>query len=334
MITTQHKIELPNIEGIHVRAFDMKTDLPALVNLLNIVSEFEKSDDYSSVDEVRNIYEHAVNCDFVRDFIVIEVNDKLVGFQRVSWRDLPLENSIIYVMTGSVHPDWLNQGIGTAMGDWAESRLQEISQTHDNDKKKFLISSARESAEHRLKFLENRHFAPERYFYEMERDDLSDLPPVNLPDGIQLKQPVNETDWRKAYNCLNEAFKDHWGYAAETEEDFQRAIHNPHLRPTLTQLAYDGDDVVGTLIVYFNEEANQKTNKLEAWTEDISVLKPYRGQGIARAMIYAALQAVKQAGMKSAMLGVDTQNPSGALKLYEDCGYKPVRTSISYRKPL
>jgi ribosomal protein S18 acetylase RimI-like enzyme len=334
MITTHHQIELPKIDGIKVRAFDLEKDLPALVDLLNAVTEFERTEEYSSVEEVRNIYKHAVNCDFTTDFVVMEVNDQLVGFQRVSWRELPLENQLIYIMTGSVHPDWHDQGIGTALGDWAENRLQEISQSHAKDKKKFIQSSAWKTAGQRLAFLENRGFTPERYFYIMERKDLRDLPTVDLPAGIVLRSPVSETDWRKGAACLNDAFKDHWGYVPETEADFQRMIHDPDTRSDLTQFAWAGDQVVGTLIVFINEDSNAKTHKKQAWTEDISVLKSYRGQGIAKAMIYAAMHAVKQAGMDSAMLGVDTNNSSGALRLYENCGYEAVRTSISFRKPL
>jgi ribosomal protein S18 acetylase RimI-like enzyme len=334
MITAQQKIELPKIDGIKVRAFEMEKDLPALVNLLNVVAESEQTEEYSSVEEVRNIYEHAANCDFTTDFIVVEVKDQLVGFQRVSWRDLPLDNHLIYIMTGSVHPDWYNHGIGTALADWAETRLKEISKNHEQSKKKYFHSSAWKSAEHRTKFLENRNFEPERYFYIMERKDLRVLPSVALPSGIVLRSPASEADWRKAADCLDEAFRDHWGYVASTENDFQMMIHNPHIRADLTQFAWKENEVIGTLIVYINEETNQKTNSKRGWTEDISVRKPYRGQGIAKAMIFAALQAVKSAGMESAMLGVDTNNPNGALSLYENCGYDPIRTSISYRKPL
>jgi ribosomal protein S18 acetylase RimI-like enzyme len=37
--------------------------------------------------------------------------------------------------------------------------------------------------------------------------------------------------------------------------------------------------------------------------------------------------------MTEAALGVDTQNPSGALHLYESCGFVPVSRTIEYRRP-
>jgi hypothetical protein len=42
----------------------------------------------------------------------------------------------------------------------------------------------------------------------------------------------------------------------------------------------------------------------------------------------------KDMGMTEAMLGVDTQNPSGAFVLYESCGFKPVQRSVVFEKDI
>jgi hypothetical protein len=38
--------------------------------------------------------------------------------------------------------------------------------------------------------------------------------------------------------------------------------------------------------------------------------------------------------MTEAGLGVDTENVSGALSVYENCGFRPISRSTIYRKPL
>jgi ribosomal protein S18 acetylase RimI-like enzyme len=38
--------------------------------------------------------------------------------------------------------------------------------------------------------------------------------------------------------------------------------------------------------------------------------------------------------MTEAALGVDTENESGALRVYEGCGFRVVSRSTNYRKPL
>ena len=46
------------------------------------------------------------------------------------------------------------------------------------------------------------------------------------------------------------------------------------------------------------------------------------------------LQAQKQAGMTESALGVDSENLSGATKIYEDCGFRVMKTETIYKKPL
>ena len=53
---------------------------------------------------------------------------------------------------------------------------------------------------------------------------------------------------------------------------------------------------------------------------------------MARALIALSLQALKERGMTEAGLGVDAENISGALGLYQSMGYRVVRRSITYRK--
>lgn len=38
--------------------------------------------------------------------------------------------------------------------------------------------------------------------------------------------------------------------------------------------------------------------------------------------------------MAEGALGVDAQNPNGALQLYESCGFRVTNRGASYRKPL
>jgi ribosomal protein S18 acetylase RimI-like enzyme len=47
-----------------------------------------------------------------------------------------------------------------------------------------------------------------------------------------------------------------------------------------------------------------------------------------------SLQMFKEMGMTEAMLGVDTQNPSGAFALYEHCGFRSTLRSVVYEKLL
>ncbi len=56
--------------------------------------------------------------------------------------------------------------------------------------------------------------------------------------------------------------------------------------------------------------------------------------GLARALLTHSLQMFKDMGMDHAALGVDTQNLSGALDLYQSVGFRVEKRQTAYRKKL
>ena len=92
--------------------------------------------------------------------------------------------------------------------------------------------------------------------------------------------------------------------------------------------------MVGMVRSYINHKENERYGFLRGWTEDICVRKAWRGKGIARALIARSLQTLKDHGMQHATLGVDVDNPSGALRLYESMGYQSYMEEVVLRKQL
>ena len=60
----------------------------------------------------------------------------------------------------------------------------------------------------------------------------------------------------------------------------------------------------------------------------------HRKIGLGRAMLLAGLHWLKAQGVDTAVLGVDAENPTGALRLYELVGFVVANTSYSYQKDL
>jgi len=83
---------------------------------------------------------------------------------------------------------------------------------------------------------------------------------------------------------------------------------------------------------YINHDENKKYNRKLGWTENISTHREYRRRGIARALIVRSMQMHKALGMDRVALGVDTENPNGALQLYQSLGYQEEKTFITFRK--
>ena len=93
-------------------------------------------------------------------------------------------------------------------------------------------------------------------------------------------------------------------------------------------------ELVGGVHNHIDNEENQAFNRKWGHTEQIFVRRPWRNKGIAKALITRSLRILSEHGMTEATLDVDTENPSGALRLYENLGFKPYSEFIFYRKPL
>ena len=85
---------------------------------------------------------------------------------------------------------------------------------------------------------------------------------------------------------------------------------------------------------FISEEENRRYNRLRGYTEWISVRRPWRKRGLARALLARSLRMHKDLGMNEAALSVDSQNSTGALQLYESMGFRMVTRTPTYRKPL
>jgi ribosomal protein S18 acetylase RimI-like enzyme len=159
------------------------------------------------------------------------------------------------------------------------------------------------------------------------------VPDAELPQGIETR-PATPDQNRQIYDAEGEAFLEHWGEALEDESDYERWVKNPKWKHELWQVAWQGDEIVGMVRSYVDENENQQYNYRRGYTENISVRKPWRGRGIAKALLVKSMKMFRDMGFDQTALGVDSENATGAYQLYESVGYKKVRTVAIYRKQL
>ena len=118
-----------------------------------------------------------------------------------------------------------------------------------------------------------------------------------------------------------------------TEDDFVRFFGEPHIDTSLWQVAWDGDQVAGLVINAIVPHDNEQTGQKLGWLESVATRRPWRRRGLAGALISRSLRVLAERGMEVAALGVDSQSPTGALRLYESFGFRPERTWMFLRKP-
>jgi mycothiol synthase len=132
----------------------------------------------------------------------------------------------------------------------------------------------------------------------------------------------------------NEAFRDHWGHREMTHEDLRATLAQPDLDASLWQVAWDGHEIAGVVQNWIWRGENERLGLNRGWLERVSVRRPWRRRGLARALIARSLSQLRVAGLADAALGVDLDNPQDALGLYESIGFRPALRSTAYRRPL
>jgi mycothiol synthase len=150
-------------------------------------------------------------------------------------------------------------------------------------------------------------------------------------------RPVRPEHLRAIFDAEVEAFAGHWGAGADDGSDvrwreFQADPFNRQV--DLWQVAWAGDEIAGMVRPFVNEEENERFGVRRGWCENISTRAPWRGRGVASALIARALRALRDRGMTEAALGVDAQNETGALRLYEKMGFRAVSREVEWRRPL
>jgi len=331
-VETEISQEVSQVAGFALRGYQGEGDYAHIAAIIAGCKDADQIERVDTEDDIRRYYTHLVNCDPYKDMCFVEVGGQVVGYSRATWWLEP-NGPEIYRSLAFLLPDWRRRGIGSALLAWGEQRLTEIAAQNPLASERFLESAAADSETGTQTLLDRHAYAPARHFFTMVRPDLENIPESPLPAGLEVR-PVEMNDLQAIRDAMVEAFRDHWGFNEENELTVEQWVENPNFDPSLWKVAWEGDQVAGMVLSYIDDRENQAYNRKRGWTEDISVRRPWRRRGLARALLVQSLHAVRQRGMQEAALGVDTQNQTGALNLYESVGFRAVKRWTTYRKPM
>ena len=155
-----------------------------------------------------------------------------------------------------------------------------------------------------------------------------------LPEGLILRPPKGEPEMRKVFDADAEAFADHWGGFDASEAAYRQWLNDPDYDPQLFVVAWDGDQVAGAVWNVILEQENRELGRARGLLDSVFVRRPWRGRGLASSLVGHSLALLRDRGMTSAVLGVDADNPLGALGLYQKAGFEVESRSTGYRKPM
>ncbi|HEY3994063.1 MAG TPA: GNAT family N-acetyltransferase [Ktedonobacteraceae bacterium] len=166
-----------------------------------------------------------------------------------------------------------------------------------------------------------------RRFWRMEIE-LHEAPAEPVwPAGIELRPYVPGRDEQAVFEVIDTAFMDHWGHIPSRFEEWRHwTIERTNFDPTLWFVAYEGEQIVGGSFCLDMSG--------HGWVDDLAVLRPWRGKGLGMALLLYSFGEFYRRGQRKVGLGVDSQNLTGALRLYQRAGMQRIRENISYEKEL
>jgi mycothiol synthase len=172
-------------------------------------------------------------------------------------------------------------------------------------------------------------YRPVRSGYRMEID-LAEAPlEPDWPTGISVR-PLEPGEERRAYDAHMDSFADSLDFHGFPYDQWRFWLFGEEEGPAFAILAEDGEEMAGLSIC-----RERRGGDLElGWIHVLGVRAPWRRRGLGRALLLESFRELRSRGKPRAGLGVDAENVSGAVRLYESAGMRIVRRNDVYEKVL
>jgi mycothiol synthase len=326
----RNKREMMTSEGLGLRALPA---LPEGYTARPPVPEDAESlvDLLSAIDiETTGVSDITLN-DFLGDWegIELDTNATLIAGPDGSvaaYADLDVRGDVVFFIYGYVHPFQRGKGLGSYLVAWGENRARTMASAAPDDLRIVTRLYVNEKAQPARELLDALGYQPIRATYTMAIDLTGKPPAPEWPAGIAIRNFVPGVDDEAAYEAYEEAFADMWQRPRGTFEQFSSKLRRPYFNPRLWFLAMDGDEIAGTL---FSDDIDGK-----GWVEIVGVRRPWRGRGLALAMLHHAFAAFLSQGVTHIGLSVDAQSPTGAPRIYERAGMHLDQSFILFEREL
>lgn len=320
----------PAIPGVTLRNATPE-DWVTLTDLTNRAHRGDGIDEARSAADLRGDFEPLDHFEITRDVLIAEREGEAVAFH-VGYR-LVRGSTLVLETWGAVSPEHRGRGIGTALHRATRARLAVEATVDPRAGPREYRTFALDAEQADLGLLEAEGYVPVRFGFEMRRFLTGALPEHPLPDGLEIR-PVTPDQHRAIFDADNEAFRDHWGVRQPAEGDFIAVFEGPSTDTSLWCVAWDGDEVAGVVMNTIYHDENEALGVHRGWLDHVSVRRPWRGRGLAKALCTTSFQVLRAQGMDEAWLGVDAANPTGALRLYEGLGFLVARRWQVFGRPL
>ncbi|MFL5930127.1 MAG: GNAT family N-acetyltransferase [Gaiellaceae bacterium] len=175
--------------------------------------------------------------------------------------------------------------------------------------------------------LEERGYRRIRGSYRMRIDFEHEVPEPDWPDGVVVRDATHE-DAELAHETQEETFQDSWEHSPYPFDEWRHwMVGYEGFDPSLWFIAESAGEVAGISLCRVSDADHQL-----GWVSILGVRRPWRRQGLGRALLLHTFREFRRRGIPSVGLGVDAESLTGAQKLYESAGMRVVRQNDIYEQ--
>jgi mycothiol synthase len=286
----------------------------AFLELLNAHGHAMWGSDITSAEEVHQWFEF----DAVDLRAAAEADGRLAGAAAVV--DATADHSIMWLRL-TLHPELGSEELGAELFADADRRARDRGYAGTQ------LHAGCASPDERVAGIYRRAgYRLVRHFFRMV-GSLADPPaPPVWPEGIELRPLDPDRDLDRVHAADEEAFEDHWGSAPLAFDSWRQMVVGPDWDPSLWFIAWDGDEIAGFALCRSSAEGDPDLG----WVEVLAVRRPWRRRGLALALLLHAFAELRARGRPKVGLGVDAENLTGAVRLYERAGMAPTQQYDTY----
>jgi mycothiol synthase len=298
-------------------------EVEAVTELVNAAGREFYGQDTIDTDEVQKWFTNPSG-DRELDLRVAELPDgTLAGVGSIA--DVAEDHAILWLRV-TLHPSHGTVEMGEHLLAAAEERANERGVRGHS-----LVHASCSSNDDRVADLYRWHgYELVRHFFRMEIDLEQPTAKPVWPEAVELRHVDVERDLERVFQADEEAFEDHWGFVRIPFDAWKHWMTGGRFDPSLWFVVYDGDEIAGFSLNFPDEGGDPDLG----WIGVLGVRRPWRRRGLALALLLHSFDEFRRRGRKRAGLGVDAENTTGAVRLYEKAGMSSVRRYDTYEKAL
>lgn len=168
---------------------------------------------------------------------------------------------------------------------------------------------------------------PARRFWRMRIDHDGPVPTPAWPEGVTVRDFDRDADGPMAHRLVQTAFADIGSHTERSWDDWRHAMLDPaRFDAGLYLVAEQDGDVVGLCLTQDLGDYGS--------VPQLAVPRAHRGRGVGRALLLESFRRHRERGLPSTQLGVDSDNASGATRLYESVGMRVSEDFTRWEKQL